>query len=211
MSITLFTRSRNSAGERVRIALNLKGVDYEYVVAGPLNSAAYLKLNPQGLMPTLQFDGKSITQSLAIIEMLDEKFAHPSLFPSNPILRAKSRAFAQTICSELHSITVHRVRGYLKNTMGANEGTITDWYRHWTAVTLGALEKMLNTREETFSFCYANYPTIADITLVPQLANARRFDCSLEDFPKLLAVDRRCRELPAFCDATAENQPDYRG
>ena len=203
----LHTRARNSAGERVRIALNLKGIGYEYVAIPDLRSADYLALNPQGLMPALEVDGRVLTQSLAIIEYLEERWPQPSLHPEDPLLRAQGRAFALTIAAEVHPVTVRRVRRRLAEVHGLGEAETADWARYWTEQGLAGLEQSLRGRG--FAFAFAEYPTLADIALVPAMANARRFGCDLAAWPRLVEIDARCRELEAFRRAAPEAQPDF--
>ncbi len=209
MHLRLHTRFQNSAGERVRIVLNLKGIAYEYVAAPPVHSDAYRAINPQGLLPTLEIDGAMVAQSMAIIELLEELFPTPSIFPSDPILRAKVRGFAQHITADLHPVNNRRVRKYLETEMGQSEAAQLAWYRHWVAVTFAALEAELKQRDVATPFCFTHQPTLADICLAPQMANARRFDCDLAPYPLLVAIDARCRALPAFAAARPEAMPDY--
>jgi maleylpyruvate isomerase len=209
MQLRLHTRFQNSAGERVRIALNLKGIAYDYVVAPPVQSEAYRAINPQGLLPTLEIDGVMVAQSMAIIELLEELFPTPSIFPADLIARAKVRGFAQHITADLHPVNNRRVRKYLETQMGQSEAAQLDWYRHWVAVTFAALEAELERRAETTVFCFADQPSLADICLAPQMANARRFDCDLAPYPLLVAIDARCRALPAFAAARPEAMPDF--
>ncbi|WP_411889111.1 maleylacetoacetate isomerase [Yoonia sp. SDW83-1] len=204
MTLRLHTQARNSAGERVRIALNLKVVAYEYVPIPALADEAYRALNPQQLMPAMEVDGRVLTQSLAILEYLEEAYPEPSILPADPIARARSRAFAMAICAELHAVIVKRVRKRLPT------GQVDDWYGHWTAKTFAALEQMLADRAVVYPFCFADFPTFADIVLVPQMANARRFDCDLSAYPALCGIDARCQALEAFRDARPECQVDYR-
>lgn len=209
MKIRLHTRAQNSAGERVRIALNLKNVEFEYVPIASTTAPSYISRNPQGLMPTLEVDGVCVSQSLAVIELLEEIFPEPTLYPREPIPRAQSRSFALAICSELHAITVHRVRKYLSKNCDANEQDIAHWYAYWTRTTLGSLEKILSVRKLSTEFCFADYPTVADLALVPQIANARRFNIDLSHFPILTRIDSRCAAMPEFLAARPENQIDY--
>ncbi len=154
MTLRLHTQARNSAGERVRIALNLKGVAYEYVPVPALANEAYRALNPQQLMPAMEVDGQVLTQSLAILEYLEEAYPEPSILPADPIARARSRAFAMAICAELHAVTVKRVRRRLP------AGQVDGWYGHWTATTFTALEQMLAERAVVYPFCFADVPTL---------------------------------------------------
>lgn len=205
----LITRWQNSAGERVRIALNLKGVPYEYVAAGSLAPGAFDRINPQGLLPTLIVGETAIAQSGAILEYLEETHPQPSLLPAAPTYRAQARSFAQLIAADLHPINNRRIRRYLANRMGQPADAVQAWYAHWVRLAFTALEEMLVSRPEAFSFCYGTTPGWADLHLVPQMANARRFDCDLAPYPTLCAVDARCREQPAFQDARPDRQPDY--
>ena len=207
--LRLFSKAQNSAGERVRIALNLKRVPFEYVAARALPPEDYLAMNPQGLMPTLDVGGQSLTQSLAILDYLEEMFPEPTILPGDPFLKAKSRAFAIAVSAELHSLTVSRVRKRLEHGHGQDADAVQAWYAHWTATTFGALEAELATRADTTPFCFADYPTIADITLIPQLHNARRFDCDLSPYPILGEISARCEALPAFRNARPDRQPDF--
>ncbi len=207
----LYSQWRNSAGERVRIALHLKGVPYEYIAIGSLPAGAYKALNPQGLMPALRVDGHVIAQSTAILEYLEETYAGVPLLPADPILRAQARAFAQLITSDLHPINNNRVRRYLTDRLGVGEAAVRAWYHHWIGLALPALEAALIARPRDWPFCFGDTPGWADLHLVPQLANARRFDCELKSYPRLCAVDARCQTLDAFRRARAEAQPDYPG
>ncbi len=205
----LYSRWQNSAGERVRIALNLKGLDYEYVAVGSLPPGDYRRLNPQGLMPALRVGEHVIPQSTAILEYLEETHPEPALLPADPILRAQARAFAQLITSDLHPINNNRVRKYLSERQGASEEDARAWYHHWNGLALTALETALAARPRDWPFCFGAAPGWADLHLVPQMANARRFDCDLGPYPRLRAVDGRCQPLDAFRRARPEAQPDY--
>ncbi len=184
--------------------MNLKGLVYEYVPIPALADKAYRALNPQQLMPAMEVNGHVLTQSLAILEYLEEAYPEPSILPADPIARARSRAFAMAICAELHAVTVKRVRKRLPT------GQVDDWYGHWTATTFAALEHMQADRAVAYPFCFADFPTFADIVLVPQMANARRFDCDLSAYPMLCRIDARCQALEAFQAARPERQIDYR-
>lgn len=209
MQLRLHTRYQNSAGERVRIVLNLKSIDYEYVAIPSLGAPDYRAINPQGLMPALEIDGRFVAQSMAIIELIEDLFPTPSIFPADPMERAKARAFAFHIAADLHPINNNRVRKYLATEMGLADAKVTAWYQHWVALTLGALEAELAQRPDAYPFCFGETPGVADACLVPQLANARRFACDLSAYPLLVTIDARCRELAAFRDAAPANQPDY--
>ena len=206
----LYTQSRNSAGERVRIALHLKGIPYEYVAVPSLPRGEYRRRNPQGLMPALEVEGRMIAQSTAILEFLEETHPAPPLLPADPIARAETRAFAQLIASDLHPLNNYRVRKYLGARLGAEERQILAWYEHWVRIALTALEEMLAQRPPS-PFCFGEVPGWADLHLVPQLATARRFGCDLAAYPRLLAVEARCVEIEAFHLARPESQPDFTG
>lgn len=210
MHLRLHTRYQNSAGERVRIVLNLKGIAYDYVVAPPVTSDDYRRINPQGLLPALEVDGQFVAQSMAIIEFLEEQFPTPSVLPADPIQRARARAFAHHISADLHPVNNRRVRAYLGAEMDQSEAAQLRWYQHWVHVAFAGLETELARRPVAYPFCFGEAPSIADACLVPQMANARRFDCDLAAYPLLVAIDARCRELAAFRDAAPVNQPDYR-
>ena len=205
----LYTRWQNSAGERVRIALNLKGLAYEYVAVGSLPPGGYQRLNPQGLMPALRVGDSVVAQSTAILEYLEETHPHPPLLPADPLLRAEARAFAQLIASDLHPLNNNRVRRYLSERLGADDAAVLAWYRHWTAEALTSLEETLAARRRDWPFCFGDAPGWADLHLSPQMANARRFGCDLSPFPRLRAVDARCAALDAFRRARPEAQPDH--
>ena len=210
-TLTLYTYHRNSAGQRVRIVMNLKGLSYAYVSVPALPEEEYHAVNPQGLMPALAVDGTVVAQSLAIIELLEELHPKPSVFPRDPLRRAQTRSFAGLICSDLHPINNNRVRKYLERTIGASGEQIQAWYHHWVGITFTSLEAMLVQRPKPWRFCFDDKPTVADACLVPQMDNARRFACDLAPYPTLARIDAECRTLPAFQQAAAANQPDYQG
>jgi maleylpyruvate isomerase len=210
----LYGYFRSSAAYRVRIALNLKGFAYEPVgihllrQGGEQHQAAYRTINPQGLVPSLATDGAVLSQSLAIIEYLDEIRPTPRLLPGGPLDRARIRALALAIAADLHPLDNLRVLTYLSTELGQAEEAVMRWYRHWVATGLRALEAMVAGDPRTGAFSHGDAPTMADLCLVPQLNNARRFGCELAAYPTLLAIDARCRELPAFRDAEPERQLD---
>jgi len=205
----LYSMFRNSAGWRVRIALELKGIAYEYVATSSLAPGAYQRLNPQGLMPALEIDGEIIAQSSAILELLEERYPDPPLLPQDSIERARVRSFAQVITADLHPINNTRIRKYLAGEMGQTQAAIDSWVRHWCAAALGSLEEMLDRRRQTSRFCFGDTPGWADLHLVPQLYNCRRYGCDLTPYPRLLAADAACREVEAFRRAAPESMPDF--
>lgn len=199
----LYTRWQNSAGERVRIALNLKKIDYEYVPFSNLSRKDYLEINPQGLLPTLEIDGRHVAQSSAILDYLEEAFPNHALLPADPLARAQSRSFAAHITSEIHPLTVKRVRNQL------NEGAVQDWIEHWHELGFQALETMLRQRETKTQYGFGNTPGWAELHLIPQMANARRFGINLSPYPLLSVIEANCVKLDAFQKARPENQPDF--
>jgi maleylacetoacetate isomerase len=207
----LYSRWQNSAGERVRIALNLKGIDYEYVPLQSLKPGVYRRINPQGLLPTLEENGQYIAQSGAILEYLEERFPVPSLLPTNPILRAQARAFGAHIAAEMHAITVNRVRAFLESDLSIDSAGIDCWVKHWITKGFEALEETLAKRPLDLPFCFGETPGWAELHLIPQLANARRLQCEVSPYQKLLAVEVKCVNMDAFIRARPENQPDYPG
>jgi len=197
-SLVLHDYFRSSASFRVRIALNLKGLDYERVevslIAGEQRSDAYLEQNAQGFVPMLVADGEPIIQSMAIIDWLDRAFPEPRLIPEDAMPRAVALARAQVIASDIHPLNNLRVLKYLKRDLGLNEQTKDRWYRHWIVQGFDALEAMAGDGK----FLGGDAPGIADCCLVPQMYNARRFETPLEDYPRLVAIDAACMELVAF-------------
>lgn len=210
-ALRLYTRWQNSAGERVRIALNLKNIAYEYVAVGSLPPGAYAKINPQGLMPTLKVDGRFIPQSAAILAYLEETYPVPSLLPTDPVLRAQARAFGAVVAAEMHAITVNRVRKFLASDLEADEARVAHWVEHWLGAGFVTLEAMLTGRPADWPFCFGDAPGWADLHLVPQIANARRLGIDLAAYPKLLAVEAKCVGRDAFIRARPEAQPDFPG
>ena len=208
----LYSYFRSSAAYRVRIALKLKGLDYEYIPVhlqkGEQRADAYRATNPQGLVPTLADDRGTFTQSLAIIEYLEERYPEPPLLPATPEARARVRALALAIACEIHPLDNLRVLQYLTRTLGVTEDAKNAWYRHWVDLGLAALEKQLATDAATGEFCHGATPTLADICLVPQLANARRFAIPLDPYPTLTRIESACAALPAFAAAAPAQQPD---
>jgi maleylacetoacetate isomerase len=208
----LYGYFRSSAAYRVRIALGLKGLPYEYAAVhlrkGEQRTATYRALNAQALVPTLEDDRGSFTQSLAIIEYLDERYPQPPLLPDVPEARARVRAIALAIACDIHPLDNLRVLQYLLRTLGVSEDAKNAWYRHWIDVGLSALESQLAGEAATGTFCHGDSPTLADVCLVPQLANARRSSIPLDAYPTLLRIEAACNALPAFAAAAPEKQPD---
>ena len=209
MDLTLYSYHRNSAGQRVRIALNLKGVDYRYLSVAEISWDTYRKINPQGLLPALKVGERIVAQSTAILEYLEAAYPEPPLLPDDPVAAAEIRAFAQLIACDMHPLNNNRVRRFLESDMGASEAAVLHWYRHWIAQGFASLETTLRSRPRDGDFCFGDRPGMADLCLVPQVQNARRFDCDLTPYPLICAVDEACRALPAFQAALPENQPDY--
>ncbi|HEY6366632.1 MAG TPA: maleylacetoacetate isomerase [Candidatus Binatia bacterium] len=210
----LYTFFRSSASYRVRIALNLKGLTYEQIpihlrrAGGEQFAGSYKAINPQGLVPTLDDGGQILTQSLAIIEYLEERYPKPPLLPTDSADRARVRSMALIIACEIHPIQNLRILVHLKNNLRQSEDDLNRWARHWIDLGLSALEQMTTSTLKRGKFCFGDTPTLADICLVPQLANARRFGCDLSAYPTLLQVETACNALPAFANAAPEKQPD---
>jgi maleylpyruvate isomerase len=212
--VKLYGYFRSSASYRVRIALNLKGCNYDYQSVhlsrggGEQFTPEFRGVNPQALVPVLEDGGQRFTQSLAIIEYLEDKYPEPPLLPSDPAARARARALALTIACDIHPLNNLRVLGYLTRELGASEEAKARWYREWVALGLQALEAQIAGRPDAGLFCHGNSPGLADCCLVPQLFNARRFKCDLSGYPTLLAIEQRCEAILAFRDAAPERQPD---
>lgn len=204
----LYTYFRSSAAYRVRIALNLKGVSYESVsvnlLKGEQREAGYKTLNPQMRVPSLDVGGTTLIQSPAILEYLDEVYPDPPLLPMGAVNRAKVRAIASLIACDIHPLNNSGTIGYLKNRLGHDQATADAWYAHWVREGFDAIEAMLGPGP----YAFGAKITLADVYLVPQVFNARRFNVPLEAYPKVVAVDAACAELKAFQDAAPANQPD---
>jgi len=209
----LYDYFRSSAAYRVRIALNLKGLsparEFVHLRKGAQRGEDYLAVNPQGLVPTLVTDdGNVLTQSLAIIEYLDETVPSPPLLPGSAWDRARVRSLALAVACDIHPIDNLRVLRYLLQTVGVEEAQKDAWYKYWIDVGLEALEIAVSRDSATGRFCHGDTPTLADVCLVPQLANARRVDMDLSPYPTLLRIDAECQRTPAFAAAAPANQPD---
>ncbi|HUH61032.1 MAG TPA: maleylacetoacetate isomerase [Candidimonas sp.] len=210
----LYGYFRSSAAYRVRIALNLKGITYTSVPVhltrggGEQRSERYRALNPTGLVPTLVDGDVVLGQSIAIMEYLEETQSGPALLPADAKGRARVRAIALTIACDIHPLNNLRVLQYLKHELKVDEEAKNAWYRHWVAQGLSAIEIMLATHPDTGQYCHGDQPGFADACLVPQVANARRFDCDLTAMPTIVRIDAQCASLPAFQRAAPANQPD---
>jgi len=209
--ITLHTYFRSSAAFRVRCALNLKGIDYAseivWLPGDGQKSQAYRSLNPQGLVPALVVDGRVLNQSLAIIEYLDETRPGPKLLPEDAAGRARVRSLSQLIACDIHPVNNLRILRYLKDELGVDAPRVDAWYRHWIAEGLSALERELGCGG-TGRYCHGDEVTMADCCLVPQIFNARRFECPLHAYPTTMRVFDALMALPAFDAAQPSRQPD---
>jgi maleylacetoacetate isomerase/maleylpyruvate isomerase len=210
----LHTYFRSSAAFRVRIALNLKGLAHDTVAVhlvrsgGEQHQPEYRSINPAGLVPALEDDGRVLTQSLAIIEYLDELHPDPLLLPGDAFARARMREVALTIACDIHPINNLRVLQYLTREFGVSDEQKNAWYRHWVETGLEAVEALLAAQPREGRFCFGDTPTLADICLVPQVHNARRFKCDIAQLSRVLRVTEACEALEAFRLAAPENQPD---
>lgn len=210
----LYSYFRSSASFRVRIALALKGLPYDYVPihlvrgGGEQLSASYRQINPDALVPALEDGSNLLTQSLAIIEYLDETHPEPPLLPASAVDRAYVRSVALQVASEIHPVNNLRVLQYLKKRFGLSEDDKTEWYRHWIEVGFSSLENKLATDARVKSFVFEDTPTIADLCLVPQVWNARRFNISLDAYPTIVRLCSNAMEIEAFQSAEPLNQPD---
>lgn len=207
----LYSFFNSSAAYRVRIALNIKGLPYDITAihlrkdGGQQHAEAYRKVNPAELVPSLALDsGEILTQSLAIIDYLDETHPKPPFLPADPLERAKVRAVALTIACDIHPIDNLRVLQYLKREFNQEQPAIDAWYHHWIAEGFKAIE----TAIAPGPYCFGSNVTLADICLVPQVANARRMKMPLDKYPRIVAVDAACQKLPAFEKARPDRQPD---
>jgi maleylpyruvate isomerase len=200
---------RSSASYRVRIALNLKGLTADHLThhlrKGEQRDPAYLAINPQGLVPTLDDGGAILTQSLAIIEWLEETHPEPALLPQDPLRRAKVRAFAMALACDTHPVQNLKILARLRQ-LGLPEEQVTEWAAWANREGLAACETLISG--ESGPFCFGAAPTIADLCLIPQLANARRFGVALEAFPRLLQAETAAKAIKAFADAAPDRQPD---
>jgi len=203
---------RSGSSHRLRIALNLKGLDYQYVAVSLAKqehlSAAYKALNPQGLVPTLVDGDTVLTQSPAIIEWLEERHPAPALLPVGPEDRARVRALAALVGCDIHPINNRRVLEYLRNVLGCDEAAVNAWCATWINAGFAALEALLVADKTRGDFCFGHTPTLADVYLVPQVESARRFKVDLSPYPAIVAIDQACARLDAFQKAAPAVQPD---
>jgi len=206
--VKLYTYFRSSAAYRVRIALNLKGVTYESVpvnlLKGEQREETYRAINPQGRVPSLEIGAATLIQSPAILEYLDEVYPEPPLLPVGAVTRAKVRAIASLIACDIHPLNNSGTLAYLKNRLGHDQAAADEWYAHWVREGFEAIEALLGPGP----FAFGSKITLADVYLVPQVFNARRFNIPLEAYPKIAAVDAACSAHKAFHDAAPAHQPD---
>jgi len=210
--VKLYTYFRSSAAFRVRIALNLKGLAYEpafvHLAKGQHRQAAFVSVNPQGLLPTLEDGAVRLNQSLAILEYLEETRPQPALLPKDPEGRARVRSLALLVACEIHPLNNLRVLQHLRKDLGQNEDQVNAWYRHWVADGLSKLEADLAGDARTGTYCHGDTPGLADCCVAPQVFNARRFKCDLAPYPTLMRVFDACMRLDAFDRAQPAKQPD---
>ena len=214
MATRLYTYWRSSAAYRVRIALNLKGIDYQHVAVSlkpgddEHRKDAYRAINPQMLVPFFDDGRVAIGQSMAILEYLEEAWPEVPLLPKTQPLRSKVRAFCSAIACDIHPLNNLRVLKYLADELGISDRQASDWYGHWIVEGFQACEHMAVSHAHDGPYVFGKNLTLADALLVPQMYNARRFDVPLDEFPRLKAVTEACNALQAFIDAAPENQPD---
>ena len=204
---------RSSTSTRLRAALNLKGLDYDYkaysLVKGEAETPAYLRLNPQGLVPSLELDdGTVLTQSLAIMEWLDEQYPEPPLLPAEPLGRARVRALGHAVALEIHPLNNLRVLTHLRQQHGFGDDAIGAWFRHWVAATFAPLEQMLAGHPSTGDFCHGDTPGYADCCVYAQVWNNRRFDVDMAPYPTIRRIFANCDAREAFQRAAPAAQPD---
>jgi maleylpyruvate isomerase len=212
--VQLYSFFRSSAAYRVRIALNIKGVEHDYIAkhliknGGEHRAADYLAINPQGFIPALEHDGALLTQSVAIIEYLEETFPNPSLLPTKPLDRAIVRAMAQIVACDVHPLNNLRVLNYLKSPLNQDADAVAAWYRNWIHEGFLALEQFIAKHSSDGLYSFGASVTMADVLLVPQVANSRRYKMDLSAYPTLKTVAANLENLPAFFAARPEAQPD---
>jgi maleylacetoacetate isomerase len=203
---------RSSASFRVRIALNLKALPYEQITyrlrRGEQRSATFLAMNPQGLVPALEIDGFVLTESLAIIEYLEEAYPEPPLLPASPAERARVRSLAQIIACDIHPINNLRVLAYLRGQFSIAEDAVGEWYNHWLNDGFSALESRLSSGRSAGTFVHGDTPTLADVALIPQVVNAATYQLDMSPYPIIQRIFASAMALPAFASAQPGHQPD---
>ena len=218
--LKLYTYFRSSSAFRVRIALNIKQIDYQSVFVhlvrngGEHKHADYLRKNPQGLVPLMEIQDHTdqpaiyLSQSLAMMEYLDEVYPTPAILPSCPLERARVRSLTQSVVADIQPLNNLRVPKYLVEKMHANDEQKLEWTRHWVKLGFTALEASLSNDSQTGNYCHGDAPTIADCCLIPQVYNAERFNCPMDDYPTIQRINEHCLSNPAFDNALPENQAD---
>lgn len=203
---------RSGTSHRLRIALNLKGIDAELIPVDLRKEAhrqpAFKAINPQMLVPALEWQGQTLIQSPAIIEWLDEQFPTPPLLPADPLARARVRAMAALVGCDVHPINNRRILEYLRHELAQEEAAVTRWCQHWISEGFDALEALLAQGETTGPYCHGEQLTLADVYLVPQVESARRFGVDMATWPRIAAIDSACGQLESFRRAAPANQPD---
>jgi maleylpyruvate isomerase len=212
MAMKLYNFFRSGTSHRLRIALNLKGLDYEYVPVDLRTEqhlgAEYRALNPQGLVPALVDDGRVLIQSPAIIEWLEERYPSPPLLPGDPEARARVRALAAIVGCDVHPVNNRRILEALRHDFGADDAAVQRWCARWITAGFDAVEALLAADVQRGEFCFGGMPTLADVYLVPQVESARRFRLDIGRWPRVLAIDEVCARIEAFRKAAPANQPD---
>ncbi len=209
----LSTYFRSTAAYRVRIALNLKGVEHQLeavnLFAAEHKQASFKEHNPQGLIPTLALDDQVLRQSMAILEYLEERYPQPALLPSDALERAHIRSIAQNIACDIHPLNNLRVLKYLVDDLKFSEEQKLDWYHHWLKQGFSGIETELASNESISKCCFGDQPTLADVCLIPQVYNAHRFEFSMAAYPRIMAVNDYCLSLEGFDSARPEKQADF--
>lgn len=210
--MTLYGYFRSSTSYRTRIAMNLKGLDYDYIAVNLAQDeqlkSEFLALNPQGLVPVLQADDLLLFQSPAILEWLEEVYPKNPLLPKDAAGRMQVRALSAMIGCDIHPLNNRRVLQYLRNELSVDEAEVIKWCNRWISEGFAALEKRLVADKTRGKFCYGDSPTFSDCYLIPQVSSARRFEVDLNPYPNIVQIDAHCRTLKAFADADPMQQPD---